>query len=134
MEHRHRFVEPFGMASRRLRTFLRRIAGPTLPAPTPDRRLVHCPECGIDLVNPVRWYESDETHWWIRLRCGGCGHKREVIASDDEAERFDRDLHAGVAEIAATAVRLERERMRAELATLTTALERDLIAPDDFVR
>lgn len=134
MEHRHRLVEPYRMASRRLRTFLRWLAGPTLPTPTPPRRLVHCPECGSDLVNPVEWHESDDTHWWIRLRCGDCGDKREVIVSDDEAERLDRDLQPGITKIAATAIRLERQRMRADLATLTTALERDLIAPDDFVR
>jgi hypothetical protein len=50
------------------------------------------------------------------------------------AQRLDRALQAGITRIAATTIKLERQRMRAELATLTRALERDLIAPDDFVR
>jgi hypothetical protein len=84
-------------------------------------------------VNPVLWHESDDTHWWIRVRCGNCGCVREVIASDDEAQRLDRDLRPGMTKIAAAATKLERQRMRADLGTLTRALERDLIAPDDFV-
>jgi uncharacterized Zn finger protein len=102
-----------------------------LPA---DRRLIHCPECGTDTANPVRWHEHDHAHWWIRLRCGECAAVRDLIVTDDEAERLDRDLQPGVTKIAVTVIGLERARMRADVATLTAALERDLIAPEDFVR
>jgi hypothetical protein len=27
-------------------------------------------EPGSDFVVPVDWEEADDTHWWIRLRCG----------------------------------------------------------------
>jgi hypothetical protein len=134
MEHRRNVVESGGMARSRLRTLLRRLAGPTLSLRTADRRLIHCPECMRDVVNPVLWHETDDTHWWIRARCGNCGWVREVVASDDEAQRLDRDLQSGMAKIAAALTKLERQRMRADLATLTRALECDLIAPDDFVR
>lgn len=134
MEHRRRFVESVGMARSRLRTLLRRLAGPTLRPTAADRGLIHCPECMSNVVNPVRWHESDDTHWWIRVRCGNCGRVREVIASDDEAQRLDRELRPGIAEIAAALTKREQQRMRADLATLTRALECDLIAPDDFVR
>ena len=134
MEHRHALVEPLGMARSRFRTLLRWVVGPTLQPAAGARRLVDCAECASDVVNPVRWSESDDTHWWIRLRCGDCGHVREVIASDEEAQLLDRDLQVGMTKIAATAIKLERQRMRADLVTLTRALERDLIAPDDSVR
>ena len=134
MERRAALDEPFGMSASRLRALVRRLAGPTLPLPTADRRLIYCRRCGTDTANPVRWHEHDAAHWWIRLRCGVCAAVREVIATNDEAARLDRDLQVGVTKIATTAIKLDRARMRTDLATLTTALERDLIAPDDFMR
>jgi hypothetical protein len=132
MEQRRGLVESVGMARSRVRTLLRRLAGPTLSPP--DGRLIDCPACTSDVVNPVLWHESDDTHWWIRMRCGNCGWVDEVIASDEEAQRLDRDLQAGMTKIGAALSKLERQRMRADLATLARALECDLIAPDDFVR
>jgi hypothetical protein len=110
--------------------WLRRLAGPTTPFP----RLVDCPHCGCDYVNPAAWEERGETHWWIRLRCGACDLVREVEVTNGEAERFDRDLDRGLAHIAAAIDRLERARMRAAVDALSVALERDLIGPSDFVR
>jgi hypothetical protein len=110
---------------------LGRVAGPRLPIPAP---LVVCDRCGDGFVNPVSWREADDAHWWIRLRCGQCGHVREVELTDEQAQRYDRELARGVAEVAAALVRLEQERMIADSDTLTAALERDLIGPDDFRR
>jgi hypothetical protein len=108
---------------------LAHLAGPTLPI---DPRLVVCDRCGDDFVHPVSWHEQDETHWWIRLRCGQCDRVREVEVTDEQAKRFDSDLNRGAAEIAAALNRLDRERMIVDSDTLTAALERDLIDPSDF--
>jgi hypothetical protein len=107
------------------------VAGPTLPIPAP---LVVCDRCGADFVNPVSWHEADDVHWWIRLRCGQCGRVREVELTDEQAQGYDRELARGAAAVAAALVRLEQERMVADFDTLTAALERDLIGPDDFRR
>ena len=52
----------------KLLVLLRRIAAPTYPI---RAKLVVCRRCGADVVNPVAWHEQGETHWWMRLRCGG---------------------------------------------------------------
>jgi hypothetical protein len=110
---------------------LGRVAGPTLPIPAP---LVVCDRCGADFVNPVSWHEADDVHWWIRLRCGQCGSVGEVELTDEQAQRYERQLVRGVAEVAAALVRLEQERTIADFDTLKAALERDLIGPEDFRR
>jgi hypothetical protein len=110
--------------------WLRRLAGAT----NRSVRLVDCPRCGWDFVNPVAWEERGETHWWIRLRCGECAYVRELEVTNREAQRFDRDLNRGVASITAAVDRLERARMGVIADALTVALERDLIGPTDFVR
>jgi hypothetical protein len=97
-------------------------------------RLVVCVGCYADCVNPVSWHELSETHWWIRLRCGECGFVREVEVTNEEAQRFERELDRGVKQIAAAFVRLDRERMIADSDAMTAALERDLIDPGDFCR
>jgi ribosomal protein S27AE len=107
------------------------LAGATYPI---QARLVDCERCGSDFVNPVAWHEQGETHWWMRLRCGQCGVVREVEVSNEEAERFDRELDRLQVKIAAAVARLDRERMIADCHTLTVALERDLIDPCDFYR
>jgi hypothetical protein len=110
---------------------LGQLAVPTYPT---QERLVVCERCDSDFVNPAAWHERGETHWWIRLRCGECGVVREVEVSNEEARRFDRDLDRGQVKIAAAVARLDRERMIADCAALTAALERDLIDPGDFCR
>jgi hypothetical protein len=99
-----------------------------------DARLVVCGACRSRLVNPVNWHESDESHWWILLRCGECEWTREVVVTDDEAKRLERDLKPGLDEIARAVERLDRERMLCEADRFAAALQRDLIGPADFAR
>ena len=80
----------------------------------------------------VSWHEQGEANWWIRLRCGECGLVREVEVSNDEAKHYEAELDRGVAKIASMLAILDRARLVAEADTLKTALERDLIGPDDF--
>jgi hypothetical protein len=114
----------------RFRVFVRRLSGPRYPLPS--SRLIRCQHCRLDLANPVAWREYDESHWWTRLRCGGCGSVREVVVRDEDAQRLDRDLGRGLKRIAAGLYTLERATMRAEAEALTSALERDLVDADDF--
>jgi hypothetical protein len=66
------------------------------------------------------------------LRCGECEYVRDVEATNAQVARFERDLDAGLAVIAAAIERVERPRMLADIAALTAALERDLIDAGDF--
>src|SRR5262245_38038129 len=60
-------------------------------AETPTQ-LQRCPECGADFVHPITWTESGPADWWLLLRCGQCGVRRDVIASDVVVAEFDRVL------------------------------------------
>ncbi len=118
----------------RLLEVLARVAGPRLPvAPAPER-LIECARCRSARVVPVEWHERGEMDWWIRLRCGECEFVRDVEATNAQVARFERELDAGLAVIAAALDRAERPRMLADVAALTAALERDLIDASDFCR
>jgi hypothetical protein len=86
------------------------------------------------VVVPVDFAEHGDDAWWLVLRCGACGASREVIASDEEADRFGRELDRGVQRIADEIDRIERERMAETARVLSEALERDLIDASDFER
>ena len=123
----------------KLKRLLRRIRGPLLPlggagGHRARGRLIGCAICGSSVVNPVDWHESDESRWWVLLRCGECAWSREAIITDAEAKQLERDLEPGLREIAKAAAKLDRERMLWEAEVFVAALRRDLIGPADFTR
>jgi hypothetical protein len=83
---------------------------------------------------PERWGEADNRHWWISLRCGACGERREEVVTDEAAQEFDHRLDRALDQIEREADRLARELMSAEADTLAAALDRDLIDVEDFRR
>lgn len=91
-----------------------------------------CSCCGSDFVVPVEWEEADDTHWWIRLRCGECGHVRQVTVEDDVAQRFDRALETSMVALRAAVASIDRTAMEHDLDTLIGALRYDLIDASDF--
>jgi hypothetical protein len=91
-----------------------------------------CLVCGGDFVHPVEWQEADETHLWVRLRCGACGAWREDKFTDEVLERFDRQLDETAVRIAREADRLHAEWRAHEADAFVAALDRDLIDADDF--
>ena len=114
----------------RLRRWLRRLA--THERAGTATRLGTCPECGEGFVHPVTWTEWGSAEWLMRLRCGGCGSSRDVVASNDAAEAFDLLLDQQMAVISAAADRLERESLAAQAENFVTALRLDLVRADDF--
>jgi hypothetical protein len=122
---------PHKLLSRALAALARLTApaprGPYAPAP-----LAECAHCGAECMCPISWEETDETHWWIRLRCGECQVWRDVVVGDDEAAALERTLGTHTALIERAVARLDLERMATDLGVLITALERDLIDPSSF--
>jgi transcription elongation factor Elf1 len=112
----------------RFRSLLTRRAGRARS----EERLVRCPGCGHDAVHPVWWEAVGEEHWWIALRCGECGARREELVTNAVASRFDRDLDRARDEIVDEAERLGLEILSTQADALAVALERDLIGVDDF--
>jgi hypothetical protein len=93
--------------------------------------LVDCVACRLDFVCPVAWEETDDTHWWIRLRCGACGASREIVIADEEAAVLERALDEQVASIRDALARFDHARMAAELERLSTP-RRKGIDPSSF--
>ena len=98
------------------------------------RSLEFCAACGADFVNPVEWNAVEDHSWWMRLRCAECQHEREVVVDNAEAERFDEALDRRADPIARTLHRLDRDRMKTWVDSITVALQRDLIDAADFGR
>jgi hypothetical protein len=115
-------VTPYGLASV---AAIRR-------KPPLESDLHRCQLCYDDSVVPVEAEPLELDRWEMRLRCGQCGTYRDVIVSDSDVQRYDRELSRGMAEIAAALEREERERMSAEVQVLIAALEHDLIDAGDF--
>lgn len=121
------------MSFRRLLAALtRRLPGEWGVHGRPAPPLVRCPACGSDHMCVMDTEETDETHWWIRLRCGACEVWRDVVATDEEAADLDRDLTAQTTAIERALAALDRERMSVEVDLLIAALQRDLIDPSSF--
>jgi uncharacterized Zn finger protein len=96
------------------------------------KRLERCPRCSEEFVYPVTWTESGPGDWWLLLRCGACGAWRDVIASNDAVDAFDRLLDEHVHMIRTVAERLAREALLAQADILRAALRLDLLTADDF--
>jgi DNA-directed RNA polymerase subunit RPC12/RpoP len=93
-----------------------------------------CAACGADYVNPFAWSAVEDHSWWMALRCAQCGHEREVVVENEEAERFDEALDRRADPIATALHRIDTARMRSWVESVTVALQRDLIDAADFAR
>jgi hypothetical protein len=102
------------------------------PCPAPGSGLHQCAFCRADSVVPVWWEDLDDERWHMLLRCGECGTYRDVVATDDVALAFERDLERGAAEIRAALARIDRARMATQADAFIAALRRDLIDAGDF--
>ena len=85
-----------------------------------------------DFVYPITWTESGPGDWWLLLRCGQCGARRDVVASNLVVAEFDRVLDEELDRIRSEADRLERESLQAQADSFGTALRLDLFTADDF--
>jgi DNA-directed RNA polymerase subunit RPC12/RpoP len=98
-----------------------------------SRSLCACEACGADYVIPVEWGTDEDHAWWMRLRCGECGHRRELDGVPDAvAQTYDRELDRGVDVIAGQLRGIEREQMAAEAERFVLALRLDLLDASDF--
>jgi hypothetical protein len=95
-------------------------------------RLDVCLECGEAFVYPVTWGESGPADWWLHLRCGSCGARRDVVVSNHAVALFDHALDEAAATMRRSADRLSRESLAEEAETLGAALRLDLLSADDF--
>jgi hypothetical protein len=102
--------------------------------PTAPAASCACPDCNSDAVALVGLEEHGLAHWWMQLRCGGCGRWREIVVDDEGADRFQHDYETHLMAIEDDVAALDMQRMTAEAEVFAEALRRDLIDAADFRR
>ena len=72
------------------------------------------------------------TRWSLHLRCGECGHERELEVADEVAARYEDDLREAARAIGRALADADRKRLEREADAFAAALDRDLIDAADF--
>ncbi len=91
-----------------------------------------CPECASELVQPVDWGEATEEHWELTLHCPNCDWASQGIFDQDQVVQLEEELDEGVAAILRDLKRLATANMADEIERFASALEADVILPEDF--
>lgn len=91
-----------------------------------------CGECGSDLVQPIHWMEGSDGRWDLTLECPNCAWIESGTYSRDQVEELETWLDNGLAEMIADLQRLAQSNMAADVERFVTALQSDLILPEDF--
>jgi ribosomal protein S27E len=91
-----------------------------------------CSFCGSLLTHTTGRRETDTDRWEVDLRCPDCEREQASYCTRSELQRLDRELDRAVSEIEAQVRRLETLHMEEWIARFSSALNLDLIAPDDF--
>lgn len=99
----------------------------------PTRRALHlCPECQSDLVQPVIWNEAVDDRWELTLKCPNCWWTTEGVFSHEEVHELEDVLDDGLTELLGDLRRLAHANMAEHIERFITALDLDLILPEDF--
>ena len=91
-----------------------------------------CPCCDSDLVQPIEWTEASEDQWELLLRCPNCEWSDEGVFHQEAVEELEEHLDEGLADLLGDLHRLTQANMAEEIERFVTALEADLILPEDF--
>lgn len=98
----------------------------------PQTGLHICPECESELVQPVEWGEATEERWELTLHCPNCDWISHGSFDQDQVMELEEQLDEGIAAILCDLKRLATANMADEIERFATALEADLILPEDF--
>ncbi len=100
--------------------------------PSTDEDLHICGSCGSELVYPTEWNEAGSRHWEVSLRCPNCEWHGTGVFEQSVVERFDATLDRGTEAVVADLRRLLKANMEGEIERFVSALDADLILPEDF--
>jgi hypothetical protein len=110
----------------------RRGPGQTATRPRQANQLEICPCCRRDLVYPIDWSPAGPAHWDVSLRCPECEWSGRGVFAQEIVDRFDDVLDDGTQALLDDLELLTRANMEEQIEIFATALERDLIVPEDF--
>ncbi len=94
--------------------------------------LTVCGSCACTYVQPVDWEEAGPRHWKLELRCPNCESRGTVVVEDEVVDHYDLVLERGSAELARSLHEVVESSIEDEVTRLRTALDQDLILPEDF--
>jgi hypothetical protein len=102
----------------------------------PARDGLHiCQDCHSELVQPVEWRATSEDRWELTLYCPNCDWTCCGIYGQlqlEQLEQLEEKLDLGVEAIVRDLQRLTSANMADEIERFASALEADLILPEDF--
>lgn len=91
-----------------------------------------CVDCDSNLVFPTEWEPSGSDHWRVELRCPECEWRGGGVFHQDLLDSFDRHLDRGTDLLIEDLKRFVRANMEEEVQRFASALDADLILPEDF--
>ena len=92
-----------------------------------------CPECRSDLVQPVAWEQvATSNEWRLWRRCPECEWAGDDVHHEASIDEYDEQLDFGTRELAEELRSLEQSNMEEAVDRFITALQSDLILPEDF--
>jgi hypothetical protein len=104
----------------------------TAPAVGQPAELHVCTSCGSDLVYPTDWAPAAPRQWSVQLRCPDCEWRGDGVYDQTAVDRFDEVLDEGSQAILDDLTKLTHANMSEDIERFVTALEQDLILPEDF--
>jgi hypothetical protein len=99
---------------------------------TRTRPLHICPVCESDLVQPIEWSEDSDSRWQLTLECPNCLWIEHGVYDREQIEELEDRLDEGLAEMISDLQRLAQANMVDDMDRFVTALNSDLILPEDF--
>jgi Zn-finger protein len=91
-----------------------------------------CPSCESELVQPVAWCEASDGRWELVLSCPNCHWSTDGLFSETEVHALEDKLDQGLADMIRDLQRLTQANMADHVERFTSALQSDLILPEDF--
>ena len=91
-----------------------------------------CRVCSSELVQPLEWSDAGDQRWQVELHCPDCGWDGHGVFDGTQLAELEERLDLGFAELVRDLKRLRSANMTEEIERFATALEADLILPEDF--
>jgi hypothetical protein len=91
-----------------------------------------CPDCASDLVQPIDWSEAPQGLWELILQCPNCFWTDEGVFDQDQVDALEEHLDDGLTDMLSDLRRLTQANMTEEIERFASALNADLILPEDF--
>lgn len=91
-----------------------------------------CPSCCSSLVQPTDWTHVGRERWKVELHCPDCNWRGGGVHEQETVDRYDDFLDAAMQQVLDDLQLLTKANMENGAQRFLTALDADLILPEDF--